>query len=74
MVVPDGWPDLRGSAADWTDVTTFQAGAGPLPYPRGRTAGAFVKTYADATVLATPGGKISFVQQGGQSVVKYTSS
>jgi choline dehydrogenase-like flavoprotein len=39
MVVPDAWPDLPGSAADWADVTTFQAGAGPLPYPRGRTAG-----------------------------------
>ena len=39
MTVPDAWPDLLGSAADWADVTSAQADAGPLPYPRGRALG-----------------------------------
>ena len=39
MMVPDAWPDLVGSAADWGGVTTPQADAGPLPYPRGRGLG-----------------------------------
>jgi choline dehydrogenase len=28
-----------GTAADWGDITTAQADAGPLPYPRGRALG-----------------------------------
>jgi choline dehydrogenase len=39
MMVPDAWPGLVGSAADWGDTTVAQAGAGPLPYPRGRGLG-----------------------------------
>ena len=39
MTVPDAWPDLLGSAADWADVTSAQADAGPVAYPRGRGLG-----------------------------------
>jgi choline dehydrogenase len=39
MIVPHAWPELPGSAADWGSVTTPQADAGPLPYPRGRALG-----------------------------------
>ena len=39
MTVPDAWPGLLGTAADWADVTTAQADAGPVAYPRGRGAG-----------------------------------
>ncbi|MBO0801451.1 MAG: GMC family oxidoreductase N-terminal domain-containing protein [Nocardiopsaceae bacterium] len=39
MTAPDAWPELIGSTADWADVTTAQADAGPLPYPRGRVLG-----------------------------------
>jgi choline dehydrogenase len=39
MMVPDAWPGLVGSAADWGGTTTPQADAGPLPYPRGRGLG-----------------------------------
>ena len=39
MTVPDAWPELLGTAADWADVTTAQADAGPVPYPRGRALG-----------------------------------
>lgn len=39
MTMPDAWPDLLGSAADWADVTSAQADAGPVPYPRGRALG-----------------------------------
>ena len=39
MTVPDAWPDLLGTAADWADVTSAQADAGPVPYPRGRALG-----------------------------------
>jgi ribose transport system substrate-binding protein len=38
------------------------------------TAAAFNATYADATVLAGSPGKVSFVQQGGQTVLTYTPS
>jgi choline dehydrogenase len=33
------WPALLGSESDWAGRTTPQAGAGPLPYPRGRGLG-----------------------------------
>jgi len=33
------WPSLLGSDLDWAGHTTPQAGAGPLPYPRGRGLG-----------------------------------
>jgi choline dehydrogenase len=39
MTVPDAWPGLLGTAADWADVTSAQADAGPVPYPRGRALG-----------------------------------
>ena len=39
MTVPDAWPQLLGTAADWADITSAQADAGPVPYPRGRALG-----------------------------------
>ena len=39
MTVPGAWPELLGTAADWGDVTSAQADAGPVPYPRGRALG-----------------------------------
>jgi choline dehydrogenase len=39
MTVPDAWPELLGSEADWADVTTAQADAGATAYPRGRALG-----------------------------------
>jgi choline dehydrogenase-like flavoprotein len=39
MTVPNAWPDNLGSAADWGYVTTGQAEAGAVPYPRGRALG-----------------------------------
>jgi choline dehydrogenase len=39
MAVPDAWPELLGTAADWASTTTAQADAGPVAYPRGRTLG-----------------------------------
>lgn len=39
LTVPDAWPGLLGSPADWRESTTPQADAGRLPYPRGRTLG-----------------------------------
>jgi choline dehydrogenase len=39
MTVPDAWPANLGTPADWADVTTGQADAGPVAYPRGRTLG-----------------------------------
>ena len=39
MAVPNAWPENLGSPADWADVTTSQADAGPAAYPRGRALG-----------------------------------
>ena len=39
MTVPDAWPGLLGTTADWADITSAQADAGPVPYPRGRALG-----------------------------------
>ena len=39
MTVPDAWPELLGSAADWADVTSAQADAGPVRLPAGPGAG-----------------------------------
>jgi choline dehydrogenase len=39
MRVPNAWPQNLGSAADWANVTTDQADAGPVAYPRGRCVG-----------------------------------
>jgi choline dehydrogenase len=36
---PAAWPGLLGGPADWGGVTTPQAEAGPVPYPRGRVLG-----------------------------------
>ena len=49
MTVPDAWPDLLGTAADWADVTSAQADAGPVPYPRGRTLGALTLIAAESS-------------------------
>jgi choline dehydrogenase len=32
MTVPSAWPQNLGSAADWADVTTSQADAGPVAF------------------------------------------
>ena len=37
--VPAAWPGLIGTGAEWGSVTTQQAEAGALPYPRGRGLG-----------------------------------
>ncbi len=39
MTVSDAWPSLLGTTADWADVTSAQADAGPVAYPRGRALG-----------------------------------
>lgn len=39
MTVPNAWPDNLGSAADWGNITTDQADAGAVAYPRGRALG-----------------------------------
>ena len=39
MTVPHAWPENFGSAADWGELTTPQAGAGPVAYTRGRALG-----------------------------------
>jgi choline dehydrogenase len=39
MTVPNAWPENLGSAADWGNVTTGQADAGAVAYPRGRALG-----------------------------------
>ncbi|HVB46105.1 MAG TPA: GMC family oxidoreductase N-terminal domain-containing protein [Streptosporangiaceae bacterium] len=39
MTVPNAWPGNLGSAADWGNVTTGQADAGAVAYPRGRALG-----------------------------------
>jgi len=39
MTVPNAWPQNLGSAADWANLTTGQADAGPVAYPRGRVVG-----------------------------------
>jgi choline dehydrogenase len=39
MAEPAAWPELIRSAADWAGLTTAQADAGELPYPRGRGLG-----------------------------------
>ncbi len=39
MTVPNAWPQNLGSAADWGNVTTAQADAGPGILPRGKTLG-----------------------------------
>ena len=39
LAVPDAWPELLGTEADWADATTAQADAGPVAYPRGQVLG-----------------------------------
>jgi len=39
MTLPDRWPELLGTPAEWQDSTTARADAGPVPYPRGRALG-----------------------------------
>jgi choline dehydrogenase len=54
MTVPNAWPENLGSAADWGYVTTSQAEAGPLPYPRGRALGGSGAINAMAHVRGHP--------------------
>jgi choline dehydrogenase len=54
MAVPSAWPENLGSAADWSYMTTSQAGAGPLPYPRGRALGGSGAINAMAHVRGHP--------------------
>jgi choline dehydrogenase len=54
MAVPNAWPENLGSAADWGYVTTSQAEAGPLPYPRGRALGGSGAINAMAHVRGHP--------------------
>jgi choline dehydrogenase len=39
MAVSSAWPQNLGTSAEWRDVTTPQAGAGSVAYPRGRAVG-----------------------------------
>jgi choline dehydrogenase len=55
MTVPNAWPELLGSTADWADVTSAQADAGPVAYPRGRTLGGSGAINAMAHVRGHPG-------------------
>jgi choline dehydrogenase len=50
MSVPNAWPENLGSTADWANVTTDQADAGAVPYPRGRALGGSSATNAMAHV------------------------
>jgi choline dehydrogenase len=54
MTVPDAWPELLGSAADWAGLTTAQADAGPVTYPRGRAVGGSGAINAMAHVRGHP--------------------
>ncbi|MGH3286979.1 MAG: GMC family oxidoreductase [Streptosporangiaceae bacterium] len=56
MTVPDAWPELLGSDANWGDLTTAQAEAGPGIYPRGRTLGGSGAINAMAHVRGHPAG------------------
>jgi choline dehydrogenase-like flavoprotein len=51
MTVPNAWPQNVGSAADWGYVTTEQAEAGQVPYPRGQVRGVAGLRVADASVM-----------------------
>jgi choline dehydrogenase len=55
MTVPDAWPELLGTDADWADLTTAQADAGPVTYPRGRGLGGSGAINAMAHVRGHPG-------------------
>jgi choline dehydrogenase len=54
MTVPNAWPENLGSAADWAQVTTKQADAGPAAYPRGKALGGSSAINAMAHVRAHP--------------------
>jgi choline dehydrogenase len=54
MTVPSAWPENLGSAADWADVTTGQADAGPAFMPRGKTLGGSSAINALAHVRGHP--------------------
>jgi choline dehydrogenase len=54
MTVPDAWPELLGTDADWADLTSAQAGAGPVAYPRGRALGGSGAINAMAHVRGHP--------------------
>jgi choline dehydrogenase len=54
MTVPNAWPENLGSAADWAQVTTKQADAGPAVYPRGKALGGSSAINAMAHVRGHP--------------------
>ena len=54
MTIPSAWPENLGSAADWADVTTGQADAGPALMPRGKTLGGSSAINALAHVRGHP--------------------
>ncbi|HUD78965.1 MAG TPA: GMC family oxidoreductase N-terminal domain-containing protein [Streptosporangiaceae bacterium] len=54
MTVPNAWPENLGSAADWAQVTTEQADAGPAVYPRGKALGGSSAINAMAHVRGHP--------------------
>jgi choline dehydrogenase len=54
MTVPSAWPENLGTDADWAQVTTPQADAGPVAYPRGRTLGGGSAINAMGHVRAHP--------------------
>jgi choline dehydrogenase len=54
MTVPNAWPENLGTDADWGQVTTPQAGAGPALYPRGRALGGGSAINAMAHVRGHP--------------------
>ena len=54
MSVPNAWPENLGSPADWANLTTAQADAGPAVYPRGRALGGSGAINAMAHVRGHP--------------------
>ena len=56
MTVPDAWPDLLGTAADWADVTSAQADAGPVRLPAGPGAGRVRRDQRHGPHPRPPGG------------------
>jgi len=61
MRVPNAWPGNLGSAADWADVTTSQAGAGAVAYPRGQC------WQGQSRAATPPGGRYRWCRPRGRS-------
>ncbi|HEY2519394.1 MAG TPA: GMC family oxidoreductase N-terminal domain-containing protein [Streptosporangiaceae bacterium] len=65
MTVPSAWPENLGTAADWAQVTTAQADAGPIAYPRGRALGGGSAINAMGHVRAHPAVYDGWAENGG---------